>query len=137
MTLFSSAKPGDKVLLAIHMDPSTGPRRFGRGPLQLHLKFAANRPDPQVLYTELVSATVLVPSLAAGNLPILDHAIQDIDVKALDAGQQETFDASINKAKTDLMPVTKSLAQMTFHETGNSHIDAAWTWPWTETVDVV
>ena len=26
---------------------------------------------------------------------------------------------------------------MTFHLTGNSHIDAAWLWPWTETVDVV
>ena len=137
ITLFASAKPGDKVLLAIHMDPARSPRRFGRGPLQLHLKFAANRPDPQVLYTELVSAAILAPSLAAGNLPILDHAIQNIDVKALDAGQQEAFDASINKAKTDLAPVSKSLAQMTFHETGNSHIDAAWTWPWTETVDVV
>ena len=26
---------------------------------------------------------------------------------------------------------------MTWHLTGNSHIDAAWLWPWTETVDVV
>ncbi len=25
----------------------------------------------------------------------------------------------------------------TWHLTGNSHIDAAWLWPWTETVDVV
>jgi alpha-mannosidase len=134
-TLFSSAKPGDKVLLAIHMDASRGPRRFRR--IDLHLRFAPNRPDPQVLYTELVSAAVLSPSLAADNLATLDHAIQDIDVKALDAAQQDAFDASINQAKTDLTPVSKSLAQMTFHETGNSHIDAAWTWPWTETVDVV
>ena len=29
------------------------------------------------------------------------------------------------------------LQQATFHLTGNSHIDAAWLWPWTETVDVV
>ena len=29
------------------------------------------------------------------------------------------------------------LQQPTFHLTGNSHIDAAWLWPWTETVDVV
>jgi alpha-mannosidase len=135
ITLFSSAKPGDKVLLAIHMDPSRGQRRFR--PIQLHLKFAPNRPDPQVLYTELVAAAVLAPSLSADNLPILDHAIQDIDTKALEAGQQEAFDASINKAKADLEPVSKPLGQVSFHETGNSHIDAAWTWPWTETVDVV
>jgi alpha-mannosidase len=135
ITLFASAKPDDKVLLAIHMDRSTGPRRFRR--MDLHLKFAPNRPDPQILYTELVAAAVLAPSLSTDNLPILDHAIQDIDVKALDAGQQDAFDASIGKAKTDLTLVSKSLAQVTFHETGNSHIDAAWTWPWTETVDVV
>ena len=135
ITLFSAAKPGDKVLLAIHMDPSNGPRRFRR--IDLHLKFAPNRPDPQVVYTELVSAAVLAPSLSADNLSILDHAIQDIDLKSLDAGQQDAFDGSINKAKADLTPVSKSLTQVAFHETGNSHIDAAWTWPWTETVDVV
>ena len=27
--------------------------------------------------------------------------------------------------------------QATYHLTGQSHIDAAWLWPWTETVDVV
>jgi alpha-mannosidase len=29
------------------------------------------------------------------------------------------------------------LQQTTLHLTGNSHIDAAWLWPWTETVDTV
>ena len=29
------------------------------------------------------------------------------------------------------------LQQATLHLTGNSHIDAAWLWPWTETVDAV
>ncbi len=29
------------------------------------------------------------------------------------------------------------MQKATFHLTGNSHIDAAWLWPWTETVDVV
>ena len=29
------------------------------------------------------------------------------------------------------------MQQATLHLTGNSHIDAAWLWPWTETVDVV
>jgi alpha-mannosidase len=29
------------------------------------------------------------------------------------------------------------LEQVTFHETGNSHIDAAWLWPRSETIDVV
>ncbi len=29
------------------------------------------------------------------------------------------------------------MQQATFYQIGNSHIDAAWLWPWTETVDVV
>ena len=29
------------------------------------------------------------------------------------------------------------MQKATYHLTGNSHIDAAWLWPWTETVDVV
>ena len=29
------------------------------------------------------------------------------------------------------------MQQATLHLTGNSHIDAAWLWPWTETVDAV
>ena len=33
-----------------------------------------------------------------------------------------------------LMPL---MQKATYHLTGNSHIDAAWLWPWTETVDVV
>ena len=36
--------------------------------------------------------------------------------------------------KRQLKPL---LTQATFHLTGNAHIDAAWLWPWTETVDVV
>ena len=36
-----------------------------------------------------------------------------------------------------LEALNPSLQQATFHLTGNAHIDAAWLWPWTETVDVV
>ncbi|EQD71788.1 Glycoside hydrolase, family 38, core domain protein [mine drainage metagenome] len=34
-------------------------------------------------------------------------------------------------------PLKPTLQEATFHLTGNSHIDAAWLWPRTETVDVV
>ena len=50
---------------------------------------------------------------------------------------KKSFDDSLRKSQQDLQPIKPLLQQMTFHLTGNSHIDAAWLWPWTETVDVV
>ena len=47
------------------------------------------------------------------------------------------FDASLKARAAKLEALKPLLQQATFHLTGNSHIDAAWLWPWTETVDVV
>ena len=52
-------------------------------------------------------------------------------------GIQANFDASLRTAQTRLETLKPVLQQATLHLTGNSHIDAAWLWPWTETVDVV
>ncbi|MGH9588245.1 MAG: alpha-mannosidase, partial [Acidobacteriaceae bacterium] len=60
-----------------------------------------------------------------------------VDLKALDAGDQTQFDASLNQAQQTLNALKPLMREATFHVTGNSHIDAAWLWPWTETVDVV
>jgi alpha-mannosidase len=117
------------------MGKTDSPKRL-RG-MRLQIEFAPNRPDPRDLYDEFVSSAVLIPSLDAVSLPTLDHAISDVDLKALDQANQEAFDASLRKAITDLEPIHKILSKATFHLTGNSHIDAAWLWPWTETVDVV
>ena len=135
IVLFASAKPGDKMLLAIHMEKTAAPKRLSG--MRLRIDYAPNRPNPQVLDEELLSATVLTPSLDPASLPTLDHAIRDVDLKALGSASQDAFDASLRKATTDLQPIHKVLGQAMFHLTGNSHIDAAWLWPWTETVDVV
>jgi alpha-mannosidase len=138
IVLFGSATPGDKLLLAIRLDKTATPKRLQR--LQLHIDFAPDRPNPQVLHTEFLSAALLVPSLAPANSSAkeaLERAIVSVDLKALDAGNQAAFDASLRKAKSELASVAPILRGTTFHLTGNSHIDAAWLWPWTETVDVV
>jgi alpha-mannosidase len=138
IVLFSSAKPGDKLLLAIRIEKAEKPRNLR--PMELHIDFAPNRPNPEVLYREFLSAALLVPSLAPGNeaaKEALERSILSVNVKALDAGNQEAFDASLRKATSDLAPTGKILGEATVHLTGNSHIDAAWLWPWTETVDVV
>jgi len=58
-------------------------------------------------------------------------------LSALDAKDQAKFDASLKQAQSTLEGLKPLLQQATLHLTGNSHIDAAWLWPWTETVDVV
>ncbi len=67
----------------------------------------------------------------------LEKAGTTVDVKALDANNQAGFDASLKRAQTVMDELNPPLQQLTIHMTGNSHIDAAWLWPWTETVDVV
>ena len=133
--LFGSAKPGDKLLLAIRLEKTAAPKRL-RG-MELHVDFAPNRPNPQILYDEFLSATLLIPSLAPDKLSTVDESIATVDLKALAAGDQQAFDASLSKAQAGLGSLNPILQEANYNLTGNSHIDAAWLWPWTETVDVV
>jgi alpha-mannosidase len=138
LVLVTSAKPGDKVLVAVRAAKSDRPKNIP--PLRVRIDFAASRPNPKDLYTEFVTAALLTPGLAQSvpeQTKVLDQAIEDVDLKALDAGDQNAFDASLRKSQQDLEQIRPDLQQATFHLTGNSHIDAAWLWPWTETVDVV
>jgi alpha-mannosidase len=64
--------------------------------------------------------------------------LSEVDLNALEHKDQAKFDASLRRApQTTLSVLRPLLQQSTFHLTGNSHIDAAWLWPWTETVDAV
>jgi len=136
--LFDSAKPGDRLLLAIMLGKTEKPK-FIRS-LRLLVDVAPGRPNPEDLHTEFLTAALLVPSLApnsATEKATLEESITAVDLKALDAGDQTAFDASLRKAHADLEGIKPLLHSVDFHLTGNSHIDAAWLWPWTETVDVV
>lgn len=138
IVLFDNAKPGDKVLIAVKLLPTVAAKTFGG--VQMKIDFAANRPNPEDLRSEFISAAVLIPSLsknAAHDLATLQHAINTVDLNALDSDNQKKFDASLNQAKSEIEPLKPMLQQATLHLTGNSHIDAAWLWPRTETVDVV
>jgi alpha-mannosidase len=138
IVLFEKAAPGAKVLVAVKLLASPEPKRF-RGS-SMKLQAAPNRPSPEDARAEFLSAAFLVPSLSqnvASNQSILDRAIETVDVKALDSGNQQAFDQSLKAAQSAMEALKPTLQQATFHETGNSHIDAAWLWPRTETVDVV
>jgi alpha-mannosidase len=138
IVLLDQCRPGDKVVVAVKLLHTVDDKRF-RG-ATLRIEFPSTRPNPEDLRLEFLSAAYLVPSLAPhdpAQMVTLNVAIQTVDLKALAAGDQSKFDLSLTAADSRLQALKPLLTQATFHLTGNAHIDAAWLWPWTETVDVV
>ena len=138
IVLDDGAHPGDKIVVAVKLLQTVDQKTI-RGS-NLRVDFAENRPNPEDLREEFLSAAELIPSLAPGDrnkMDTLNGAIAEVDVKALDAHDQRTFDTSLVAALGKLEALKPLLQTTTFHLTGNAHIDAAWLWPWTETVDVV
>ncbi|MGB8258871.1 MAG: glycoside hydrolase family 38 C-terminal domain-containing protein [Terracidiphilus sp.] len=138
VVLFDDARPGDKIVVAVKLLHTVDTKNFQGATLKID--FPENRPNPEDLWKELLSAALLVPALAPGDqgkLATLTVAIDAVDLKALDAADQAKFDASLKASQAKLEALRPLLEQVTLHLTGNSHIDAAWLWPWTETVDVV
>ncbi len=138
LVLFDQAKPGDKILVAVKLPPSPEPKFFDGSVLKVDT--APGRPDTEVLWKEIFSAGGLAPALGANAdqiTKLVEASSKAVDFQALGQGDQKGFDASLTKAQAALAPANQYLKQFTLQLTGNSHIDAAWLWPWTETVDVV
>jgi alpha-mannosidase len=148
VVLFDDARPGDKVTVAVKLLHTVDTKTFKGATLKID--FPEGRPNPEDLREEFLSAALLVPALAPGDaaqMATLDDAIRTVDLGALDATgalgaearaqAQGKFDASLKAAGAKLEALKPLLQQVTYHLTGNSHIDAAWLWPWTESVDVV
>lgn len=139
--LTEDAKAGEKFLIAIKVLAGTEPKFFRSA--QFHFDFPEGRPNPQDFRMEATAAATLIPSLSthpSSDEAVLERAIAMVDVKALDApgeAGQQRFDSSLKAAAEKLSALRPMLQTLTFHETGNSHIDAAWLWPWSETVEVV
>jgi alpha-mannosidase len=136
--LLPHVTPGERVLVAVKALATVLPKRFNG--TQITVRFATDRPQPVDLRDEIVSAAILLPSLTgekeAGHA-VLEKAASEIDIKALDAGDQRAFDASLRAAQQTLEPLRPTMQRARILLDGDAHIDAAWLWPWTESVDVV
>ncbi len=138
IVLFDNAKPGDKVLIAVKLLHTVDKKNFDG--TELKVDFSENRPDPEDMRIEIISAALLIPSISkdvSADTETLEKAVKAIDLKALDSQDQSKFDASLKAAQSTIESLKPTMQQVSLHLTGNSHIDAAWLWPWTETVDVV
>jgi alpha-mannosidase len=138
IVLFDRARAGDRVLIAVKLMATVDRKHFSGSPMSI--SFSGERPSPQDIGEEFLSAAVLIPSLskdAATDQATLDKAIGQVDLKALDNADQLQFDSSLHDAESTMEALNPMMKRATLHLTGNSHIDAAWLWPWTETVDTV
>src|ERR1700735_4139137 len=138
IVLFDHARPGDQVLVAVKLLPTVDKKVFGG--TEQKIEFSESRPNPRDLRIEFLASAILLPSLSgnvSADVAALENAIGAVNLKALDAADQPAFDTSLRRARELLETLKPTLQRATMHLTGNAHIDAAWLWPWTETVDVV
>ncbi len=148
VVLFDKAEPGEKAVIAVKLLHTVDVKRISGATLRVD--FPGTRPNPVDLGEEFLGAAELLPSLAPGDtaqMVTLNDAIHAVDLSALDAAgaqsaearndAQAKFDASLKAAQQKLEALRPLLQQASFHLDGNAHIDAAWLWPWTESVGVV
>ena len=138
IVLFDGAKPGDKVVIAVKLLQTIDTKQFNGATVRIDT--AETRPNPKDLGTEFLSAALVIPSLSKdvpADTATLNGAMATVDLKALGKADNATFDASLTAAGKKLDALWPMMQQASLHLTGNSHIDAAWLWPWTDTVDVV
>jgi alpha-mannosidase len=137
MVLLEHAHPGDKVLIAVKLERSVDQKHFLAA--RVRLEYPGSRPDPGKLFDEMGAVSILGPDSASSQQmeTQLGKSAAAVDLSALAHADQKTFDASLNKAFGELQPLTTDMRESSIRMTGNSHIDAAWLWPWTDTVDVV
>jgi alpha-mannosidase len=137
IVLTESAQPGAKFLVAVRIQAAQTETRIRSA--QLLITPPSSRPDPGLFREEILSAQPMVDAIPDGKTDhqaILDAATKSVDLTALDHNDQGAFDTSLRQAQTKLDALRPWLQQYTIRAVGNSHIDMAWLWPWTETVEV-
>jgi alpha-mannosidase len=137
--LTPNAQPGQQFLIAARVVAGDGVQcEFFHS--ELTIATPHTRPDPAFLRMEILSARPIIAAYEEGKAERqqqLDDAIKAIDFSSLDRGDQAGFDASLRAAQSKLEVLKPWMQQFNVRIVGNSHIDMAWLWPWTETVEVV
>ena len=138
VTLTEKAVPGERFLVAVRVDAHNVKTQIGLS--ELRILPPPTRPDPSLLRDEILAARPMIEAYADGKSEResqLDAAVRAIDFFPLERGDQSAFDQGLRLAQGKLEILNPWLKQFTVRAVGNSHIDMAWLWPWTETVEVV
>lgn len=137
VVLTDAAQPGEKFVIALRAQTSAGTLILGDA--RVRVTRVAARPDAQVHLEELTSAELLHRAAReepAERAQIIAGACATVDWSALERGDQAAFDRSLESARMPLERLRPWLKSYQVVAAGNAHIDMAWLWPWTETVEV-
>jgi alpha-mannosidase len=138
LSLTESAQPGQTFVIAARLDLQ--PEEALISTCRLLFEAPRDRPSPSLFREEVLAARAVIGAYADGRAQReqqLDAAVKSVNLAALDHGDQSGFDESLRQAQGKLQVLDPWLKQFTIRIVGNSHIDMAWLWPWTETVEVV
>jgi alpha-mannosidase len=136
--LTENAQPGETFLIAVRLQQDAG--KFWPPTARVELTGVAGRPNVQTLLEECVTAETLNEATTerkSDREKQIDAARKAIRWDLLAQGNQKAFDGSLDNARAALEPLRAWLKSYQVIAAGNSHIDMAWLWPWTETVEVV
>ncbi len=131
------AEPEQKIVIALKADAPAGKVRLTTA--QLEFGAAPGRPDARMLLESCATAEALNAVSIEGKeqrAQQIEAARSAIDWTALERNDQGGFDESIRRAQEKLEPLRDWLQSYSIRAVGNAHIDMAWLWPWTETVEV-
>jgi alpha-mannosidase len=144
IVLFQPARPGDKILVAVKLLHTVDDKTFQGVNLRIEPDpdsiGTKARPSPEDIRVQCIAAANLLPALPIPRpdlLPRVEEAVAAIDLNALKSADQTAFDESLRHAQSILGTLHPVLSQAKIDLAGNAHIDAAWLWPRSETIDVV
>jgi alpha-mannosidase len=136
--LSDRAKAGEKFVVAAHAPAGEGDATIESASLEVD--YPPDQPNPLTMLQQIMAVQAASKGFAEGQAQResqLQAAVNAIDFAALDHGDQRAFDRSLAAADEKMAPLAEWMKQFTIMAVGNAHIDLAWLWPWTETVEVV
>ena len=136
--LTESAKPGEKFVVAAYVPAGEGEAAVYNASLEVD--YPPGTPNPLTMLQQIMAVQAASKGFPDGHAKReaqLSAAVQALDFGALDQGDQKAFDRSLAAADQKMQPLANWIRQFNIIAVGNAHIDLAWLWPWTETVEVV
>ncbi|KPK82053.1 MAG: hypothetical protein AMS25_04015 [Gemmatimonas sp. SM23_52] len=73
----------------------------------------------------------------AGRAPEIEQPDPIVWLRALGKPSGQAYRSLMRRYHDAYAPLAAAIRRDTLHLIGNSHIDAAWLWPWSETIDVI
>src|SRR6266702_99763 len=119
VVLFDRAKPGERVLVSVKLLETAQLKDFSGA--SAIVEYSSTRPDPTMLYQELLSLHVLAPTLGAdaeAAAKAVDAAAAAVDRDALTKSDSAAFDASLRRGESILAPLRPALRRLTVQSNG-------------------